>query len=98
RWGSAHTDRRGPNGGYPPSRRQQPSRRHHHASLTQGKAPDRGRCVQPAGSECAGPAALNSNWIGLADNIKRLNLTEDQIVPLHSRIVSLTELNKLIGR
>ena len=52
----------------------------------------------PPAANAPAPAALNSNWIGLADNIKRLNLTVDQIVPLHSRIVSLTELNKLIGR
>src|SRR5262245_10010202 len=52
----------------------------------------------PPAANAPAPAGVNSNWVGLADNIKRLNLTVDQIVPLHSRIVSLTELNKLIGR
>jgi len=44
------------------------------------------------------PATLNSNWVNLSDNIKRLSLTVDQILPLHGRIVPLAELHKGIGR
>ncbi len=40
---------------------------------------------------------VNSNWVNLADNIKRLNLTVDQILPLHGRIMPLAELHKAIG-
>ncbi len=41
---------------------------------------------------------LNSTWVSLADNIKRLNLVVDQILPLHGRIVPPAELHKGIGR
>jgi len=43
-------------------------------------------------------AAVNPSWVSLADNIKRLNLTVDQILPLHGRMVPLAELHKGIGR
>jgi glyoxylase-like metal-dependent hydrolase (beta-lactamase superfamily II) len=52
----------------------------------------------PPAANAPAPAVVNSNWVSLADNIKRLNLTVDQIVPLHSRIVPIGELNKAIGR
>ena len=32
--------------------------------------------------------------MSLADNIKRLNLAVDQILPLHGRVVPIAELNK----
>jgi glyoxylase-like metal-dependent hydrolase (beta-lactamase superfamily II) len=44
------------------------------------------------------PAAINQNSVNLADNIKRLNLAVDQLLPLHGRIVPLSELHKAIGR
>ena len=43
------------------------------------------------------PATVNSNWVNLSDNIKRLSLTVDQILPLHGRIMPLAELHKSIG-
>jgi glyoxylase-like metal-dependent hydrolase (beta-lactamase superfamily II) len=44
------------------------------------------------------PAAVNPNSVNLADNIARLNLAVDQLLPLHGRIVPLAELHKAIGR
>ena len=41
---------------------------------------------------------VNPTWVSLADNIKRLNLAVDQILPLHGRIVPLSKLHKGIGR
>jgi glyoxylase-like metal-dependent hydrolase (beta-lactamase superfamily II) len=52
----------------------------------------------PPAANVPAPAVVNSNWVSLADNITRLNLAVDQIVPLHSRIVPIAELNKAIGR
>ena len=43
-------------------------------------------------------ASVNPSWVSLADNITRLNLTVDQILPLHGRMVPLTDLHKGIGR
>jgi hypothetical protein len=34
----------------------------------------------------------------VADNITRLNLSVDRLLPLHGRIVPLAELNRAIGR
>jgi len=36
--------------------------------------------------------------VNLYDNIERLNLTVDQILPLHGRKVPLAELQKAIGK
>lgn len=44
------------------------------------------------------PAAVNPNSVNLADNIARLSLAVDQLLPLHGRIVPLAELHKAIGR
>ncbi len=41
---------------------------------------------------------VNPNSINLADNIARLGLNVDQLLPLHGRIVPLADLNKAIGR
>lgn len=48
--------------------------------------------VLPAGTP-AHPAQVN-----LADNITRLNLAVDQILPIHGRMVPLVELHRTIGR
>src|SRR5262249_12935937 len=40
----------------------------------------------------------NPNTVNLADNITRLKLTVDQILPLHGRIVPMADLNRAIGR
>ena len=44
------------------------------------------------------PQPVSPFTINLTDNIKRLNLTVDQILPLHGRIVPIAELNRTIGR
>ena len=45
------------------------------------------------------PAAttVNATWVSLADNIKRLNLAVDQLLPLHGRMVPLADLHKAVG-
>jgi hypothetical protein len=44
------------------------------------------------------PAAINPFNVNLADNITRLGLQVDQILPIHGRIVPLAELHRAIGR
>ena len=44
------------------------------------------------------PAIINPLSVNLADNIARLNLSVDRILPLHGRIVPLAELHRMIGR
>ena len=44
------------------------------------------------------PTAVNPNTVNFADNIARLGLAVDQLLPLHGRIVPLADLNKAIGR
>jgi glyoxylase-like metal-dependent hydrolase (beta-lactamase superfamily II) len=44
------------------------------------------------------PAAVNPNTVNLDDNIKRLELAVDQLLPLHGRIVPLADLHRAIGR
>ena len=49
-------------------------------------------------SRAPAPTGVNPTWVSLADNITRLTLAVDQILPLHGRIVPLAELHKRIGR
>lgn len=44
------------------------------------------------------PAINNPLSVNLADNIARLNLGVDRLLPLHGRIVPLSELHRMIGR
>jgi glyoxylase-like metal-dependent hydrolase (beta-lactamase superfamily II) len=44
------------------------------------------------------PAVINPLSVNLADNIARLNLAVDRLLPLHGRIVPLAELHRMIGR
>jgi len=44
------------------------------------------------------PAIINPLSVNLADNIARLNLGVDRVLPLHGRIVPLAELHRMIGR
>ena len=44
------------------------------------------------------PAQPNANHVNLADNIERLRLAVERIVPLHGRIVPLADLYEAIGR
>jgi glyoxylase-like metal-dependent hydrolase (beta-lactamase superfamily II) len=44
------------------------------------------------------PANPSANMVNLYDNIQRLNLDVNRIVPLHGRIVELAELKRTIGK
>lgn len=44
------------------------------------------------------PAIINPLSVNLADNIARLNLGVDRLLPLHGRMVPLAELYRMIGR
>jgi glyoxylase-like metal-dependent hydrolase (beta-lactamase superfamily II) len=44
------------------------------------------------------PANPNPNMVNLYENILRLNLDVDRVVPLHGRIVDLSELKRTIGK
>jgi hypothetical protein len=52
----------------------------------------------PALPNTAPPAQPNPNGVALYDNIERLKLTVDQILPIHGRKVPLSELQKWIGK
>jgi glyoxylase-like metal-dependent hydrolase (beta-lactamase superfamily II) len=52
----------------------------------------------PAAPNAAPPAQPNPNNVNLYDNIERLNLAVDQILPMHGRKVPLAELQKWIGK
>jgi glyoxylase-like metal-dependent hydrolase (beta-lactamase superfamily II) len=52
----------------------------------------------PAPPNAPPPAVVNPNTVNLADNITKLGLSVDQILPIHGRIVPLAELHKTIGR
>ena len=44
------------------------------------------------------PAVPNANNVNLAQNIDRLKLTVDRILPLHGRVVPIGDLYVAIGR
>jgi len=52
----------------------------------------------PAAPNAAPPAQHNPLHVNLYDNLERLNLAVDQILPLHGRKVPLAELQKWIGK
>ena len=52
----------------------------------------------PAAPNAAPPAQPNPAQVNLYDNIERLKLAVDQILPLHGRKVPLAELQKWIGK
>jgi len=52
----------------------------------------------PAPANATPPAQPNPAQVNLYDNIERLNLAVDQILPLHGRKVPLAELQKAIGK
>jgi glyoxylase-like metal-dependent hydrolase (beta-lactamase superfamily II) len=52
----------------------------------------------PLPPNAAPPANPNPNTVNLYENIQRLNLDVNQIVPLHGRIVPLAELKRTIGK
>jgi glyoxylase-like metal-dependent hydrolase (beta-lactamase superfamily II) len=52
----------------------------------------------PAPPNAPPPTIINPLSVNLADNIARLRLTVDTLLPLHGRIVPLVELTRAIGR
>ncbi len=52
----------------------------------------------PGAPDAAPPATPNANQVNLAENIDRLKLAVDRILPLHGRVVPLSELHRMIGR
>jgi glyoxylase-like metal-dependent hydrolase (beta-lactamase superfamily II) len=52
----------------------------------------------PGPPNAPAPAIVNPLSVNLADNIDRLNLSVDRLLPLHGRIVPLAELHRAIGR
>jgi len=75
----------------------------HHSGIVMVHLPKEKLLVEadvytPLAPNAPAPASVNPTWVSLADNITRLNLAVDQILPLHGRVVPLGELNKLIGR
>ena len=44
------------------------------------------------------PPVVNANNLNLVQNIERLNLNVDRILPLHSRIATMGELYTMVGR
>jgi glyoxylase-like metal-dependent hydrolase (beta-lactamase superfamily II) len=52
----------------------------------------------PLPPNAAPPANPNPNMVNLYENIQRLNLDVNRIVPLHGRIVELAELKRTIGK
>jgi hypothetical protein len=44
------------------------------------------------------PAVLDPQKVVLVDNIERLGLTIDQILPLHGRLASMRELLTAVGK
>ena len=75
----------------------------HHSGIVMVHLPKERLLVEadvynPPALNAPAPAVINSNWVSLADNIKRLNLSVDQILPLHGRLIPIAEFNKGIGR
>jgi glyoxylase-like metal-dependent hydrolase (beta-lactamase superfamily II) len=52
----------------------------------------------PAAPGTPPPSPPNANNVNLVDNIERLKLAVDRILPLHGRVVPLTELYTATGR
>ena len=74
----------------------------HHAGLIMAYLPKEKLLIEadaytPLPPNAPAPAAANPFSVNLADNLKRLNLAVDQILPLHGRIVPVAELHKAIG-
>ena len=52
----------------------------------------------PPAPNAPAPTFVNPAWVSLADNVSRLNLAVDQLLPLHGRVVPYADLTKAIGR
>jgi len=74
----------------------------HHSGLVMAYLPKEkllveGDAFTPAPANTPPPPAANPFSVNLAENIKRLNLAVDQVLPLHGRIVPIAELHRAIG-
>jgi len=74
----------------------------HHAGIIMVHLPKEKLLVEadvytPPAANAPPAATVNPTWVSLADNIKRLNLTVDNILPLHGRMVPIADLHKGIG-
>ena len=74
----------------------------HHAGIVMVYLPKEKILVEadvynPPAPNTPPPASVNTNWVNLSDNVKRLSMTVDQILPLHGRIMPIAELHKSIG-
>jgi len=75
----------------------------HHDGMIMAYLPNEKFLVQadaytPAAPNAPPPAQPNPNHVNLHDNIERLKLTVDRLLPLHGRMVPLAELLKAIGK
>lgn len=52
----------------------------------------------PGAPGAAPPATPNGNNVNLLENVERLGLDVDRILPLHGRVVSVAELRTAVGR
>ena len=57
-----------------------------------------GDAYTPLAPNAAPPSPPNANNVNLVQNIERLKLSVERILPLHGRIVPMSELNRAIGR
>jgi glyoxylase-like metal-dependent hydrolase (beta-lactamase superfamily II) len=74
----------------------------HHSGLIMAYLPKEKILVEadaytPLAANAPQPPAANPFTVNLAENLKRLNLAVDQVLPLHGRIVPIAELHKAIG-
>ena len=74
----------------------------HHSGLIMAYLPKEKILVEadaytPLAANAPPPPAANPFTVNLAENLKRLNLAVDQVLPLHGRIVPIAELHKAIG-
>jgi glyoxylase-like metal-dependent hydrolase (beta-lactamase superfamily II) len=75
----------------------------HHDGLIMAYLPKEKLLVEadaytPVALNAPQPAQPNPFSVHLQDNIERLKLTADQLLPLHGRMVPLAELHKAIGK
>jgi hydrogenase maturation factor HypF (carbamoyltransferase family) len=74
----------------------------HHSGLIMAYLPKEKILVEadaytPLAANAPAPPVANPFTVNLAENLKRLNLAVDQVLPLHGRIVPIAELHKAIG-
>ena len=75
----------------------------HHDGLLMVHLPKEKLLIQadtytPLPANAPPPSPVNPLHVNLADNIARLGLAVDQHLPLHGRIVPMSELLRMIGR